>query len=88
VDLHRTPMDRLGRVQVEGMVHFEGTGQTGGQRHEGRVTMRLASQDYDLAVSAHGNGHPLRVVGELRHTGRQFEISRVSSVEIVPPPGG
>lgn len=88
VNLHRTPMDRLGRVQVEGMVHFEGTGQTGGQRHEGRVTMRLASQDYDLAVSAHGNGHPLRVVGELRHTGRQFEISRVSSVEIVPPPGG
>jgi hypothetical protein len=79
VDLHRTPMDRLGRVQVEGVV--EATG----QRHEGRVTMRLPPRDYDLAVSAHGSGHPLRVVGELRHTGRQFEISRVSSVGIIPP---
>jgi len=83
VELYRTPTDRLGKAQVEGVVE-----EAGGQRHEGRVTMRLASQDYDLAVSAHGNGRPLRVVGELRHTGRQFEISRVSSVEIAPPPGG
>ncbi|MGH3721754.1 MAG: hypothetical protein ACRDRI_23485 [Pseudonocardiaceae bacterium] len=80
VDLHRSPMDRLGQVQVEGVV------QATGQRHNGRVTMRLAPQHYNLAVSAHGTGHPLRVVGELRHTGRQFEISTVSSVEIVPPP--
>ncbi len=80
VDLHRTPMDRLGRVQVEGGVD------EAGQRHEGRVTMRLAPRDYDIAVSAHRDQRPLRVVGELRHTGRQFEISRVSSVEIVPPP--
>lgn len=80
VDLHRTPMDRLGKVQVEGVV------EEAGQRHEGRVTMRLAPRDYDLAVSAHGTGRPLRVVGELRHTGRQFEISRVSGVEIVLPP--
>lgn len=82
VDLHRSPMDRLGRVQVEGAV--EATD----QRRDGRVTMRLAPQHYDLAVSAHGAGRPLRVVGELRHTGRQFEISTVSSVEIVPPPPG
>ncbi|MGH3754662.1 MAG: hypothetical protein ACRDRP_18585 [Pseudonocardiaceae bacterium] len=80
VDLHRTPTDRLGRVQVEGVVA------AGGQRYEDRVTMRLVRRDYDLAVSAHGAGQLLRVVGELRHTGRQFEISRVSSVEIVPPP--
>ncbi len=80
VDLHRTPMDKLGKVQVEGVV--EATG----QRHEGRVTIRLAPRHYDLAVSAHRNGRPLRVVGELRHTGRQSEISRVSDVEIVPPP--
>ncbi|MGH3540436.1 MAG: hypothetical protein ACRDUW_27550 [Pseudonocardiaceae bacterium] len=82
VDLHRTPMDRLGKVQVEGVV------EKAGQRHEVRVTMRLAPRDYDLALSAHGAQHPLRVVGELRHTGRQFEISRVSSVEIDPPPRG
>jgi len=81
VDLHRTPTDRLGRVQVEGVV------EAGGQRHEDRVTMRLAAQDYDLALSAHGRKHPLRVTGQMRHTGRHFEISRVSSVEIVPPPG-
>ncbi|MGH3601131.1 MAG: hypothetical protein ACRDQH_12815 [Pseudonocardiaceae bacterium] len=80
VDLHRTPMDRLGRVQVEGGVD------EAGQRHEGRVTMRLAPRDYDIAVSAHRDQSPLRVVGELRHTGRQFEISRVSSVEIIPLP--
>lgn len=79
VDLHRTPTDRLGRVQVEGVV------EAGGQRYEDRVTMRLVSRDYDLAVAAHSTGRPLRVVGELRHTGRQFEISRVSSVEIIPP---
>jgi hypothetical protein len=80
VDLHRTPTDRLGMVQIEGMVH------AAGQRHESRVAMRLAPQDYDLALSAHGAQRPLRVVGQLRHTGRQFEISRVSSVEIIPPP--
>jgi hypothetical protein len=80
VDLHRTPMDRLGKVQVEGVV------EEAGQRHEGRVTMRLAPRNYDLALAAHGAQRPLRVVGQLRHTGRQFEISRVSSVEITPPP--
>lgn len=79
VDLHRTPTDRLGKVQVEGVVEADD------QRHESRVTMRLAPQQYDLAVTAHGTGRPLRVVGELRHTGRQFEISRVASIEIVPP---
>jgi hypothetical protein len=79
VDLHRTPTDRLGKVQVEGVV------EAGGQRYEGRVTMRLAPPDYDLALSAHGTQRPLRVVGQLRHTGRHFEISRISSVEIVPP---
>lgn len=82
VDLHRTPTDWLGKVQVEGIVDADG------QRRESRVTMRLAPQQYDLAVSAHGDGHPLRVVGELRYTGRQFEISRVSTVEIVPPSRG
>lgn len=82
VDLHRTPTDRLGTVQVEGVV------EAADQRHEGRVAMRLTPQDYDLAVAAHRTEHPLRVIGELRHTGRQFEISRVSSVEIVPPPRG
>ncbi|MGH3600269.1 MAG: hypothetical protein ACRDQH_08330, partial [Pseudonocardiaceae bacterium] len=66
----------------------EGVVEKAGQRHEVRVTMRLAPRDYDLALSAHGAQHPLRVVGELRHTGRQFEISRVSSVEIDPPPRG
>jgi hypothetical protein len=81
VDLHRSPMDRLGTVQVEGVV------EEAGQRHEGRVSMRLAPRDYELALSAHGAQRPLRVVGELRHTGRQFEISRVSSVEIIPPAG-
>ncbi|MGH4015121.1 MAG: hypothetical protein ACRDSL_14605 [Pseudonocardiaceae bacterium] len=80
VDLHRTPTDRLGTVQVEGVVEADG------QRYEGRVTMRLASREYDLALSAHGTQRPLRVVGPLRHTGRYFEISRVSSIEIVPPP--
>ncbi|MGQ0773709.1 MAG: hypothetical protein ACT4NY_04710 [Pseudonocardiales bacterium] len=79
VDLHRTPTDKLGTVQVEGVV------EAGGQRHEDRVTMRLASREYDLALSAHGAKRPLRVVGQLRHTGRQFEVSRVSSVEIIPP---
>lgn len=80
VDLHRTPTDRLGKVQVEGVV------EVGEQRHEDRVTMRLGPRDYDLALSAHGSRRPLRVVGELRHTGRHFDISRVSSIEIVPPP--
>ncbi|MGH4010423.1 MAG: hypothetical protein ACRDTH_20055 [Pseudonocardiaceae bacterium] len=80
VDLHRTPTDRLGRVQVEGVV------EAGGHRYEDRITMRLVSQEYNLAVSAHGTGRPLRVVGELRHTGRQFEVSRVSSIEIIAPP--
>lgn len=79
VDLHRTPTDRLGKVQIEGVVEADG------QRYEGRVTMRLASRDYDLALSAHRTQHPLRVVGQLRHTGRYFEISQVSSIEIVPP---
>ncbi|MGH3997895.1 MAG: hypothetical protein ACRDTJ_10585 [Pseudonocardiaceae bacterium] len=78
VELHRTPTDRLGKVQVEGTV--EATG----QRYEDRVTMWLTLRDYDLALSAHRAQHPLRVVGELRHTGRQFEISRVSRVEIIP----
>lgn len=82
VHLYRTPMDRLGKVQVEGVV------EAAGQRHEDRVTMRLALQDYQLAVSAHGRGHPLRVVGELRQTGRQFEISRVTSIEIISPQRG
>lgn len=80
VDLHRTPTDRLGKVQVEGVVEADG------QRYEGRVTMRLAPREYDLALSAHRTQHPLRVVGPLRHTGRYFEISQVSSIEIVPPP--
>lgn len=80
VDLHRTPTDRLGRVQVEGVV------EAGEQRHEDRVTMRLATREYDLALAAHGTQRPLRVVGQLRHTGRHFEISRVSNIEIVPPP--
>lgn len=74
-------MDQLGKVQVANVVEETG------QRHEGRVIMRLARRDYDIAVAAHGTGHLLRVVGELRHTGRQFEISRVSSVEIAPLPG-
>lgn len=78
VDLHRTPTDKLGTVQVEGVVEADG------KRDEGRVTMRLASREYDLALSAHGTQRPLRIVGELRHTGRYFEISRVTSVEIVP----
>ncbi len=82
VDLHRTPMDRLGKVTVEGVV------EEAGQRHEGRRTMRLVPRDYDLALSAHGAQHPLRVVVELRHTGRQFDIVRVSIVEIVSPPRG
>lgn len=82
VELHRTPTDRLGKVQVEGTV------EAADRRYEDRVTMWLTLQDYDLALSAHGAQHQLRVVGELRHTGRQFEISRVSSVEIIPPQRG
>ncbi len=79
VELHRTPTDRLGKVQVEGTV------EAAGQQYEDRVTMWLTLRDYDLALSAHRAQRPLRVVGELRHTGRQFEISRVSSVETIPP---
>jgi hypothetical protein len=81
VDLHRTPTDKLGTVQIEGVVEADGI------RHESRVTMRLAAREYDLALSAHGAQRPLRVVGELRHTGRHFEISRVTSVEIIPTGG-
>lgn len=79
VDLHQAPTDRLGRVVVEGVV------EAGEQRHEGRVIMRLEPQHYDLAIEAHGSRNALRVSGQMRHTGRQFELSTVSRVEIVPP---
>lgn len=76
VDLHRTPMDKLGKVEVEGVVDERG------RRHEDKVTMRLPPRYYELALTAHRDQRPIQVSGSIRHTGRRFEISQVVSVEI------
>lgn len=77
VDLHRTPMDRLGKVQIDGVVDRSGT------MERNRITMRLTQDWYHHAVVAHQEQRQLRVTGDLRYTGRQYEMSRVSSVEII-----
>lgn len=78
VDLHQTPMDRLGRVEVDGLVQEPGT-----EPHSARVRFRLPARSYELAVLAHGQRKPLRFTGPMRHTGRQYEMTEVATIEIV-----
>lgn len=78
VDLHRSPMDRLGRVQIEGTI-LSGALQSA---EKVTVTMRLTAEQYGLAVRAHGSQQRLLVVGQLRYTGRQFEMSQVADIEL------
>jgi len=75
-------MDWLGKVQIDGVVHAAKTTESN------RITMRLAQGWYNLAVTAHREQRQLRVTGDPRYTGRQYEISRVTSVEIVNEVGG
>ncbi|MFD9959212.1 hypothetical protein [Amycolatopsis sp. NPDC058986] len=79
VDLHRTPTDKLGKVQLAGVVEVAEK-----RRAEERIVLRLGSRDYDLALAAHRDGNELRVTGSLRHTGRQSEIIQAERVEILP----
>lgn len=78
VNLHRTPMDKLGKVQVEGEVQ-EPDQTRAGQR----VVLRLPADAYERVVAAHGAGRRVRLVGALRHTGRRFEMSEVTEIEIL-----
>ncbi|GAA4539829.1 hypothetical protein [Amycolatopsis samaneae] len=79
VDLHRTPTDKLGKVQLSGIVDAEGK-----RRAEERIVLRLGLRDYETAVTAHRDGNELRVTGPLRHTGRQSEVIQAESVEVLP----
>ena len=78
--LERSPTDKLGKIQLTGDIQTERL-----HRQEDRIVMRLNSQQYQMALAAHGNKQALRVIGALRHTGRQFEISRIDIFEVISP---
>jgi hypothetical protein len=78
--LERSLTDKLGKVYLTGEIRTE-------RRHsqEDRIVMRLNPQQYEMALTTHGNKQALRVIGALRHTGRQFEVSRIDSFEVISP---
>lgn len=72
------PTDKLGKVQLTGTIQAKDQ-----RREEDRIVMRLNPQQYSLAVATHGDGRNVRVTGALRHTGRQYEISRIDRFEVL-----